>query len=217
MTTVQQIIEGAWNRYSANDPGKLAQDPELIAHLNRVYQRTWPLVARARPDEFQSETTVTLGGSPPFAALPADVIDVLQVYTSAGAKVNLVPSTDRTRTWQLPPCVFRRGVNLVSRFAALDPVAGNILTVTLLDAPAALVALSSVLDARWPVRHVQLFVDELSAYLGIKDAGRSKVDRDSLLVSLQGSVAALAAEFGLPPEAVQWIHEDVEREGKVGA
>ncbi len=217
MTTVQQIIEGAWNSYSANDPGKLAQDPELIAHLNRVYQRTWPLIARARPDEFQSETTVVLGGSPPFATLPADVIDVLQVYTSAGARVNLVPSTDRTRTWQLPPCVYRRGMTLVSRFAALDPVAGHVLTLTVLDAPAALTALGSSLDARWPVRHVQLFVNELAVYLAVKDAGRDENDRGAAIAALQGSAGALAAEFGLPPEAVQWIHADVERDAKAPA
>ncbi len=211
MTTVQTILEGAYNRYSANDPGKLAQDPELIAHLSRVYERTWPLIARARPDQFQAEAVLTLASYPPSVALPANMIDLLAVFNAASESVWVIPATDRNRVWQLAPCVFRVGGTLRSRFASGDPVAGDVLTVSLLDAPAALTTLTSVIDPRWPVRHIQLLVDELAAYLGIKDAGRSDADRNALLADLKRDALALAAEFQLAPEAVEWIHGEVER------
>lgn len=215
-TSVQTILEGAYNRYSANDPGKLAQDPELIAHLSRVYARTWPLLARARPDLFQSTLSATLLSSPPSWAIPADLIDVIAAFNASGADVWLIPSTDRNRLWQLAPCIFRQANTLVSRNKGGDPMAGDVLTLTVLDNPPALVNLSDTLDPRWPVRHVQLFVDLIAAYLGVKDAGRSDADRAALLLELKADSLALAGEFNLPPEAVEWIHGDVERAAPSG-
>ena len=200
-TSVQTILVGAYNRYSSNDPGKLAQDPELIAHLSRVYLRTWPLLARARVDLFQSEMTVTLAGFPAAAALPPDLLDVTAAFNASGDSVWIIPSNDRNRLWQLAPCVLRAGASLRSRFKAGDPIAGDVLTLTVLDSPPALVNLSDTLDPRWPIRHVQLFVDLLAAYLGVKDAGRSDSDRAALLAELKADSLALAAEFQPRPRS----------------
>lgn len=215
-TSVRTILVGAYNRYSSNDPGKLAQDGELIAHLSRVYLRTWPLLARARVDLFQSEMIGTFVGLPPALPLPADLLDVTAAFNASGASVWIIPSNDRARLWQLAPCVLRTGASLRSRFMAGDPIAGDVLTLTVLDSPPALVNLSDTLDPRWPVRHVQLFVDLLAAYLGVKDAGRSDSDRAALLAELKADSLALAAEFNLAPEAIEWIHGDVEREASQG-
>lgn len=213
MTTVQTLIEGGYNRSGANNPGKLAVDGELIAHLNRVYQRAWSLIARARPDEFSAETDLAaLVGVPPSASLPANIIDVLAVEDSSGEPVNVIPLTEKWRSWHLAPAVYRQGSSLVSRNAANDPVAGDVLTLQILDAPTALTAMASVLDGRWPARHEQLLVDYVACYLSVKDDGRSMADHQKLMGELAQDVAAFAAEYELAPEAVEWVHADVERQ-----
>jgi hypothetical protein len=209
-TQVQTIIDGAYNRATDNDPGKLAQDGELIAHLSRVYERAWPLVARARPDEFNTQSSATLTGVPPRLSLPLDLIALLGVYTAGGNPVWVSATTDRTRLWNLAPSMYRQGLTLVSRNLTGDPLAGDLLTLVILDAPAPLVYLTDTLDARWPVRHVQLLVDVLAVYLSVKDAGRDAGDRAAIGAELQQSVAAFAAEYGLAPADVAWIHADAE-------
>jgi hypothetical protein len=215
-TTAQAILEGAYNRSSSNDAGKLAGDPELLAHLDRVYQRAWAQIARGRPDQFGALTTLTLLGQPPRATLPADLIDVLQVATADGATVSLIPATERTRLWHLAPCVYRIGATLTSRNQGGDPVSGAVLTATVLDPPAALTALAATLDARWPARHVQFLVDALAIYLSTKDAGRDAGEHKKLLDEARVAAAALAAEFGLPPSALEWQHAPAERAGAGG-
>lgn len=210
-TTVQTILEGAYNRASDNDPGKLAQDPELIVHLNRVYQQCWALVARARPDAFQSDIAAVCAGIPPVCAIPADTIAVIGVWTAIGLPVNVIATIDRARTWNVAPSVYRSGNSLVSRNQSGDPVAGDVLTLTVLDAPAVLATVAQTIDPRWPIRQVQLLVDCLATYLAVKDAGRDTADRAALQGEFAKDVAAFAAEFGLKPEAVQWLHEEPER------
>lgn len=214
-TTAQALLEGAYTRSASNDAGKLASDAELLAHLGRVYHRAWPLVARARPDQFGATLALTLAGIPPTAALPADVIDVLAVQTATGTEVAVIPSTERAKSWHLAPAVYRLGLTLVSRNRGGDPISGAVLTATVLDAPAALPALTSTLDPRWPVRHTQLLVDLLAVYLSVKDTGRSAGEHAKVVAELQQSAGAFAAEFNLPPAAVEWMHAPVERaEGK---
>lgn len=210
-TIARTIITGGYNRSSANDPGKLATDSELLEHLNRVYQRCYALVARARPDEFSGTTDLTLAGVPPHAGLPTDVIDVLDIVDATGARVNLVPMIDRNRSWQLPPCVFRRGTILVSRNTGGDPLVGDVLTVGILDAPAPLFAMTSLVDSRFPIRHVQLLVDYIACYLSAKDAGRDATEYRKIVDELKQSAAAFGAEYNLPPNAMQWLHAPVER------
>ena len=214
--TAQQVIEGSYNRSSSNDAGKLASDAEVLSHLDRTYQRLWALVARARPHEFASATSLPLGSVPPTLALPANLVDLLDVRTVAGATVHVIPYKDRTRRWTIPPAVYRLGQSLVSRNAAGDPIVADSLTLTILDAPVALTALSSVLDGRWPSRHYQVLVDELAVYLSVKDSGRSAAERAAIDGALKESGAALAAEYALGPSALEWLHAPAERSVPAG-
>ncbi len=209
--TAAAILDAAYQRSSANDAGKLANDAELLAHTDRVVQRLWPLIARARPHQFQTDVALPLAGVPPMLLLPADLIDLLDVRTATGAKVHVIPSAERQRRWTIPPSVYRMGRSLVSRNAAGDPIVADTLTLTVLDAPAALVALSSVLDVRWPSRHYQVLIDELAVYLSTKDAGRSAQDHATLERALAASLASLASEFDLGPSVVEWVHSAHER------
>jgi hypothetical protein len=211
MITVLSLLDGAWTRSTRNDAGKLGQDPELVAHLDRVYQRTWALVARARPDVFSKTATATLANIPPTLTLPAALLELTHVATSAGADVAVIPAHERARTWHLAPAVYRIGATLVSRNQAGDPRTNDVLTLTYLDAPATLASVAGSLDARWPARHAQYLVDALAVYLSTKDAGREAGEHQKLLGDAQASAAALAAEFGLPPAAVEWMHAPRER------
>ena len=211
MTLVSTILSGAYLRSTTFDAGKLALNAELIEHLNRIYQRTWPLLARARPDQFSASTTVTLSGTPPSGTLPASILDILDVQDADGSTVNVIPVTDRNRRWVLAPAVYRLGTSVRSRAASFDPVAGDTLALVYLDQPDALTQLTDETDDRWPVRHDQLLVDYLANYLAVKDGGMKQEDRAGILRELQQDVAALVNDFGIAPSAMGWIHADAER------
>lgn len=171
-TSVQQVIEAAYSRSTANDPGKLATDGELLGLTNRLYQVIFAVAAAAAPERFVSKTTCALSGSPASGTLSTDIIDVRRVQKANGTKVNVIPVEEIDRLWHLAPAVYRQGSSLVSRGQASDPGAET-LTVWQLDAPAILVDLTSTLDPRFPLRDVELIIVEIAIYLATKDEGRN--------------------------------------------
>ena len=100
MTLVQTWVEAAYNRSASNDPGKLAQDGELLDHLNRVFQRFYALFAKARPDEAGSLVTYALTGSPGVVYIPPDTIALVSVKkASTGAQVHIIPASETSKLW----------------------------------------------------------------------------------------------------------------------
>lgn len=210
-TTASVILSAAYNRSSANDPGKLAQDEELLGHLDRVYQRTYALIARARPDEMAAARSVVLTGSPAVFSIAPNTMDVIGIRNATGYEINLVPATQVYRRWVLAPAMSRVGLTVTSRNQAGDPLAGDVVTVLELPAPASITTLASTIDPNYPIRHVQLLIDYLACYLSVKDAGRDEGDRAALMGELRQDAAAFAAEYELAPSATEWLHGDVER------
>jgi hypothetical protein len=205
-TTVQNIIEGAYSRSTANDPGKLATDGELISVLNRVYHAMYALAAAASPERFTSKVALNLAGAPPAVTSPVDVIDIRRLETAAGAKVNIIPVEEKDRGWHLAPAVFRQGATIVSRAAAGDPVAGDVLTAWILDAPTDLAALANQIDVRFPTRHVELIVVELAMYLATKDSGRDAGEFAALKSYRDMQMEAFFRLSGLSTTALQSPH-----------
>ncbi len=212
----QLLIEAGYARATSNDPGKLASDGELLGRINRVYMGLFALASRQRPEEFASTTQMTLAGSPATlafsAASPAltDVLEIRRIYgvsgtVAAGVKIHLVNETEVYRSWQIPPTVFRRGLSIVSRGAAGDPVNTDVIGLTVLDSPAALVALATAIDARFPVRHFEILANDIAIYLDTKDGGK----RNSALMSDQKiKMQIFAQEYNLDASAVQMVLAD---------
>lgn len=203
MATVQAIIEAGFARSSANAPGKTAQNPELILHLNRAYQLAWAMLAAMNPDAFQSRVTVTLAAG--VGNLPSRVIDLRRVQAS-GLKVHVVPVEELDRSWHLPPVVIREGDTLVTRGRAGDPGPTQALTCWVLANPTALLALTDSLDAKFPVRHEGLLVAEIAAYLATKDEGRPAPDRQAAVDERNALWAALLQLGGLTITALEAAH-----------
>jgi hypothetical protein len=210
-TTAQTWVEAAYLRSAANDPGKLAQDAELVDHANRIYQRFYALFAKARPDEAASTLSLVLAGNPAFVALPADVIAIVSVKNALGAQVHLIPANETQRLWHMAPCVSRIGNTLTSRSLGGDPLAGATLTVIQLDAPTPIVTLTDVIDVRFPTRHHQLCIDSLALYLDTKDDGRSQEEHGKIVGEYQTALSTFASEYDLPPSALEWAHAPVDR------
>lgn len=208
-TTAQQLIEAAYSRSTANDPGKLATDGELLGVANRVYHALYALAAAAAPERFLSRTTLTLAGSPAAATLSTDIIDLRRIQTSVGAKVNVIPVEEIDRGWHLAPAVYRQGLTIVSRGATSDPVAGDVLTLFQLDAPADLSALATALDTRFPLRHVELIVVEIAMYLATKDTGRDAAEFAALKQFRDMQLEAFFRLSGLSMTALQSPHGGV--------
>lgn len=171
-TTVQQIIESAIARSTANDAGKLTVDGELIPHLNRKYQSIFARMGMQGGDNFIAKTSLTFAGSPPSVALPTDIADIVRFETATGARTYLVPVRDKDRTWVIAPAVYRQGNTVVSRGLTGDPIATDTWTLFYKDAPTTLSALASTLDARFPVRFENALVVDLALYMSIKDENR---------------------------------------------
>jgi len=177
MATVQDIYEGALARSTANDAGKLVTDGEAVKVLDRIFQCLYAIMAIGDPTRALAKTNLAaLSGSPASVALPTDTIDIRRIESvsgtiSAGTKINLIPVEEKGRGWHLAPCVFRQGGSIVTRGSAGDPASGDVLTVWHMDAPAALTALGTTIDTRFPTRYHELLVLHLAIYMASKDAG----------------------------------------------
>lgn len=218
-TTAQVIVEAGFARATGNDPGKLASDGELLNRLNRVFMSLYALAARQRPEEFAATAQMTLAGSPATlafsAASPAltDVIEIRRLYgvsgtVAAGTKIHLVPEVEAFKTWQIAPVMFRRGLSLVSRGQTGDPVAADVIGLTVLDSPTALTALATNIDSRFPVRHHEILVNDIGLYLDGKDEGRDQGQFNRLMSDQKTRMMAFASEYNLSASAVEQILND---------
>ena len=216
MTIAQTWIEAAYNRSASNDAGKLALDAEMVDHINRVYQRFYALFAKARPDEAASTLLLTLAGNPGTITITADTIALVNILNALGAQVHLIPAHERSRLWHMAPVLYRIGNTLTSRAKGGDPVAGDVLTVLILDAPAPILTVATTIDPRFPTRHHQLCIDSLALYLDTKDDGRSQEEHAKIVAEYQVALSTFASEYDLPPSALEWAHAPVER-SKVSA
>lgn len=181
MSTAQQLIEAAYARSTANDAGKLASDGELLGHLNRKYQSLYAIMGMRSGDNAIAKVALNFAGGPPaFAALPADIIDLVRVEKNDGSRAYLIPANEKDRSWHLAPAMYRQGNSLVSRGQAGDPVAGDTYQLLHIDAPAGLNALATATDARFPVRFEDLLVLDLAVYLSVKDEGRNQSEYEAL-------------------------------------
>lgn len=204
MASAQSIIEAGYARSTANDPGKLAEDAELLAHLNRLHDRFVTLLVRALKNKLGEVSALApLAGSPPAAAIAATVLDIIHVATASGAKVHLIDPDERDLLYHPAPAVYRTLNELRSRARADDPVAGDVLTVTTLSTAAVLDAVGDSLDARFPDRHHQLLIDALALYLDAKDDERGSAEHEKIVKEYAQSLAAFRAEFNIPPEALE--------------
>lgn len=210
MAIAQSIIEAAYSRSTANDPGKLATDGELLGVLDRVFQWLYALRAAADPASATSLQSIALAGAPAALTLPTDIIDIRRITLSAtGAKVNVIPLEELDRGWHLAPAVYRQGTQIISRGAVGDPAAGASLNIYLLDAPASLVALTTALDVRFPVRFHELLVLILAMYLASKDSGRNAAEFQALKTQYDMSLEMFFRLSGLSLTALQSPHGGV--------
>lgn len=203
MTTVQQIIEAAYARSTDNDPGKLAVDAELIAHLNRDFRARFALWSLKAGDAAIASVALVLAGAPAAASLPTDIIDIDRIEDAAGNRVNLVPINEKNRAWHLAPAVYRKGLSIISRMQTGDPGLGQTLTLFHNDAPAALASLADTLDVRYPGRFEMLLVLGLAIYLDTKDTGRDLTSNKELTDELARYEALFNAEVGVSASATQ--------------
>lgn len=191
-TTAQQLIEAGYAKSTANDPGKLAVDIELLAELDRTFQLRYALWSSAADDGSLSSIALTFAGTPASVTLPTDIIDVDRLEIG-GEKANLIPVAEKERLWHLPPAIYRQGLSLISRGHSGDPVNGTALTLWLDDAPASITALNSVIDVRFPVRFHKLLTLDIALYLDTKDIGRDPAQHQKLLDEYQREEAMFRA------------------------
>lgn len=215
-TSAQLIVESGAARATSNDLGKVNSDGELLGRVNRFFLSLYALAARQRPNWFTSTATLALTGAPAtlaFAsATPAltDVIDITRVYgvsgtVPAGVKIHLVDESEVYRSFQIAPCVFQRGLSLVSRGQAGDPVNTDVIGITVLDSPTPLTTLATNLDARFPARFHEILINDVALYLETKDDGPRV---QSLMADQKAKMMAFANEYSLTASAIEAVFSE---------
>jgi hypothetical protein len=210
-TTVQQIIEGAYAKSTANDPGRLATDAELLTRLARTYALMTALLARQRPDEWTSTTSVTLAGADVGFDVPADTIEIRRIQNAQGKQVHLIPSNERERTTHIAPSMFQQGQRVSSRLLGGDPAAADVLSVLWLAPATGLTTLAQTIDPRFPLRHVEVLVGDLALYLDTKDDERDPGSFQKLAADHTFHLQSVAAEYNLEASALEFMHGAVTR------
>jgi hypothetical protein len=173
-TTCQTLIEAAYARSTANDPGDLSADPELIGVIDRRLKAIYSFAARVNKYYFAKSVPVV--GSSGSWAFPSDSESVFYVESTVPAEVHIVPFKDRLSA--LAPRVYKYGQALKTVGQAGDPA--NNATLTLFYSyqhPALNPALSAshatnTLEANWPEEFNDLVVFRLCRYLATKDGVR---------------------------------------------
>jgi hypothetical protein len=216
MATTQTIIEKAYNRSTGFDPGIVAEDAELIAELDALYQSFYALYARSRPKECTTTMSIELQGNPAKQIMAPVPIDVLFIFNEDQHQVHLIPATERERTWHMAPCVYQNGSWIISRMHGGDPVACDILELTVLDTPVTLTALTTLIDPRFPLRNHRVLVDGLALYLSAKDEGRDPGEHAKIVQGYTQALGAFASEYDLDIDAQEWMHAPVKRQKAVG-
>jgi len=206
MTTALQIIEAGYSRSTANDPGKLATDDELLGRLDRSYQGLFALAARQRPDEFATQASIVLVAPDSRYDLTPGTIEVRRLRSASLRTVHLIPAAEIDRLWHVAPCMYRTGNSLYSRGKAGDPVTGDTLTAWLLLPGTSLTTLATVLDATFPTRHVEILVNDLALYLDAKDEDRDPAQFQKLAGDQAMKLAAFAGEYDLDASALEFVH-----------
>lgn len=207
--SAQQLIEAAYSRSTANDPGKLAVDGELLGVLNRIYQLLYALKAVSSPAAHTAVTNLVLVAS--AGSIPTDAIDIRRVEgvsgtVAAGTKINVIPAEEKDRSWHLAPRMYRQGNSLISIAGVGDPGATDTVKLFYLDAPATLSALATTLDARYPVRFEELLIVELAMYLSTKDINRDPGEFAKLSAYRNMQIEAFFRLCGLSMTALQTPH-----------
>lgn len=212
MATAQLLIEAAYMRSTKNDPGKLAVDGELIGVLNRVHQTLYAVAAVAAPERHTAIADVLMVASE--ATIPTDSIDIRRVEgklgtVAAGTKIHVIPLEEKDRSWKLAPSMYRLSNKLVSCAGVGDPGATDTVRIFHLDAPAAISAVGSTTDSRFPVRYDELLIVTLAIYMSTKDAGRSVEDYNKLSAYWKTLLAMFMNDCGLSLTALETPHGGV--------
>jgi hypothetical protein len=170
MTLVSEIIEAGYLRSSRFNPGKSADDPELISYLNRRFQSYTAALATEEPEKWIIVQTGQWIGIPAVLALSSpDIVDIHRIEDVNGMPVHLLPARDIHRAWAIGPTCYRTGPTLVSRGQSGDPQDADSYSLYVILPVAQFVDLSDVLDFRWPVRFNEILILDVAIYLTMKD------------------------------------------------
>lgn len=212
--TAQTIIEAAYLRSTANAPGKLAIDQEMVNYLDLVHQGYCALMAAAAPERWIATDTASWTGTPAILSIAhSDIVDIHRVEnTTTGQEITLGPVAEKARAWfQGVPFCWRGGqatgfAQLFSRGLAIDPQNADPATYWYLDAPATISALTSTIDARFPKRHEQLLILDLAIYLSLKDVEEDRKDEmDRLKAEREAHYSTLERLTGIVHTATQTV------------
>lgn len=216
--TAKEIINRAFGRRTANDPGKLATPKELVGVLSDTIRQLYAQVAAVGPRYFAAVSALTgpTGGKWP---MPADAIVVWRAEDSTGKEVKIVDIGDKDaesppRIFEIRPGFYSVGyVPTAAEIAdgmAADPTNGTLKFYYAKQHPpldTALDPAAITLDASWPPQHNDILVDELAYYLAVKD-GRSESELTALRGGITRKTDTLLTEARLARYGQRTTHTD---------
>lgn len=200
ITTVQDILNGAYGRSTKNQPGTIAaESSELLEVVNRIHRGIYAFGARLNPNFFAETASVAeVAGT---WLRPDTAESIIRVEDSGNVEVTIVPIDDRAAEPTLL-AVYEFGQKF---FVAAGLVPAGNLTFFYSKRPTTYTLLTDLLDSLWTEQFNEILVLELAMYLSSKDGRFDEVqvfapERDRwvalLGAFLQHSTSNLRRRFG---------------------
>lgn len=190
VTTVQEVLDGAYNRSSKNRPGILMVDAtEGLKLVIRSLRGLYAYAARVNPTYFAETLAVSFatGGW----ARPAVAESIFRLETATLTEVVVVPWDDRVAEPSLP-AVYAFGQKYYpASLSAPNPQSGN-LTFWYAKRPTDPANLAALVDALWTEQFNELLMLEVAIYLALKDG---RLDELMVLREERDSWAKLFTAF----------------------
>lgn len=211
-TTIKKLIDAAYAQSSANDPGKIATDAELIMLVDRRCKRLYSRAARKNPWYFGASANVAGDGVKWPRPATAELVfraesaggagsGANKKIAAVGTEVSVVPFDDRDA--ELAPRIYPLGrAYYTVGIAATDPdvsANGDLLKFFFsrrhadFDPLLASDHATNTLEADWPEQFNDLFVLHIGRYLSRKDVMRDQGEYGALSDELK-DVEALFEE-----------------------
>jgi len=181
-TTVQDILDQAYNLSGKTQPGELVDEgSEIPLAVHRHLRATYLIGAQVNPTFFGASAAVA--GVASVWAEPTDSNLVFYIEDATPAPISIRRLQEKAESWE-DPSVYALGRSFYPCGGANDPSGTETLTMYYSKKPSALTALADTLDVTWDEDHNDVLIYALGTYMATKDYG-----------SQQGELAVFTDDF----------------------
>lgn len=220
-TTVQDILDRAYNLSGKTQPGQLVDETtEIPLAVDRFYRAAFLIGAKVNPTFYGAQDDVV--GVAGVWAMPATANLIFYIEDGNANPVSIRRLEERNEVWE-DPSVYALGRSLYTCGGASDPAGTDTLSLFNSAKPGtSLTALTDGLDSNWDEDHNDLLIYALGIYMATKDMGSQQLELQQFnqeftaaiaryLEHLRLELTGVVSRFGSVVEASTMTIEDAAR------